>query len=80
MKFTDSLMQMKNSFIPMYGLNRAKKFAKHGRRLLRDEEVIVFDKMSLVTKDYILRAPKTEGLYRIRSVVSVESCSPDRHS
>lgn len=64
MKFTDHLMHMKNSFIPMYGVNRHKKFAKHGRRLLRDEEVIVFDKASLVTKDYILTAPKTEGLYQ----------------
>lgn len=49
----------------MYGVNRHKMFAKHGRRLLRDEEVVVFDKMSLVTKDYILHAPKTERSYQI---------------
>lgn len=61
MKFTESLMKMKNNFIPMYGVNRHKKFAKHGRRLLRDEEVVPFDKKSLVTKNYILRAPRTEG-------------------
>ena len=56
MKLTDALM--KNSFVPNYGKNQAKRF---GRRLLRDEEVIVYDKKSLITKDYTLRNPRTEG-------------------
>lgn len=62
MKLSECLFKMKDNFIPMYGLNRAKKF---GRRILRDDEVIVFDKMSLVTKDYLLTSPNVDGLYRI---------------
>ena len=69
MRLTDHLCGMKNSFLPYYGWNKSRRF---GRRLLREEEVIVYDKSSLETKNYIQKSLKTEGSLKFTCVHWIE--------
>lgn len=66
MRLTDQLSKMKSTFVPIYGRNRSRKV---GRSLLREEEVIPFDKKSLITKDYIQKSyTRQEGKKRFNDI------------